>query len=173
MSDTRKPAIFTRRTILVRGLQGGLAGALLGSGPLLAAQSGGSPALDVYKDPTCGCCNGWIEHMRQSGFDPVVHHPDDLNAIKQQHGVQPELQSCHTAVTGAGHVFEGHVPAKFIRQFLAELPADGRGLSAPGMPLGTPGMEMGDSFTPYDVLLMKRDGSVSVFARVEKRADQF
>src|SRR5690606_42091896 len=26
------------------------------------------PTILVYKTPTCGCCNGWIEHLEAAGF---------------------------------------------------------------------------------------------------------
>jgi len=42
----------------------------------------------------------------------------------------------------------------------------------PGMPLGSPGMEMGNRFTPYDIVQMNKDGSSSVFAHVESAAAQ-
>jgi len=60
-------------------------------------------------------------------------------------------------------VIEGHVPASDIERLVAEHP-DAVGLTVPGMPLGSPGMEQGGEFEPYDVLLLKRDGTTSVFA---------
>jgi hypothetical protein len=92
--------------------------------------------------------------------------------VKHDLGVLPEWQSCHTAVTKEGFVFEGHVPAKFIEQFLAAPPEGALGLAVPGMPLGSPGMEMGERFTPYDIVQMNKDGSSRVFARVGSAAAQ-
>ena len=46
------------------------------------------------------------------------------------------------------------------------------GLSVPGMPAGSPGMEMGDRFMPYQVWLLKKDGSAEVFASVNSRDQQ-
>lgn len=147
-------------------------GAALGALTLpLFAQSAAQP-LDVYKEETCGCCVFWIEHMQQNGFASTVHHPRNLNGVKQELGVLPEWQSCHTAVTADGHVFEGHVPARYIIQFLAEPPANALGLAVPGMPLGSPGMEVGGRFTPYDILLMRKDGTASVYANIKSAADQ-
>ncbi|MFM1896470.1 MAG: hypothetical protein RLZZ385_1544 [Pseudomonadota bacterium] len=139
-----------------------------------AATAQASPIpLDVYKDPTCGCCGLWIEHMAAAGFASTVHHPDDLNRVKQELGIPPQLQSCHTAVTAEGYRFEGHVPARFVQQFLAAPPPNSAGLLVPGMPLGSPGMEVGERFTPYDVLLLNRDGSTSVYASLGSAAEQF
>jgi len=84
----------------------------------------------------------------------------------------PRYQSCHTAVSSHGYVFEGHVPARHIKAFLANPPADAIGLAVPGMPLGSPGMEVGSRFDPYEVLLLKKDGSSEVFARVDSPAQQ-
>jgi hypothetical protein len=91
----------------------------------------------------------------------------DLNPIKTQYQIAPRYQSCHTAVSSKGYVFEGHVPARHIKAFLANPPADAIGLAVPGMPLGSPGMKLRDRFDPYEVLLLKKDGSSEVFARVD------
>lgn len=128
--------------------------------------------LGVYKNPSCGCCAGWLEHMDKHGFSTEVHHPQDLNAKKTSLGIKPIHQSCHTSVSAEGYVFEGHVPAKYVEQFLTEKPAGALGLAVPGMPLGSPGMEVGGKFTPYDIVLLKKDGSSEIYATVQSLADQ-
>ena len=70
-------------------------------------------------------------------------------------------------------MFEGHVPSKFIRAFLAAPPKGSLGLSVPGMPVGSPGMEVGDRFMQYQVLLLNKDGSSEVYAEIVSAADQF
>ena len=40
------------------------------AGVPLAAQRGA--AVQVYKDPTCGCCALWVEHLRKAGFTATV-----------------------------------------------------------------------------------------------------
>ena len=144
---------------------------LLGMGSL-TAQSIDDITLNVYKDVNCGCCVGWIDHMHDKGFASKINHPRNLNGVKHDLGVLPEWQSCHTAVTKEGFVFEGHVPAKFIEQFLAAPPEGALGLAVPGMPLGSPGMEMGERFKPYDIVQMNKDGSSRIFARVGSAAAQ-
>ena len=131
-----------------------------------------SIALDVYKSPTCGCCVSWIEHVEKHAFTAKTIHPADLSAEKSQRGIQPMYRSCHTAVSESGYVFEGHVPAKYIQQFLAEKPEGAIGLSVPGMPAGSPGMEVGEMLTPYPVLLLKKDGSSEVYAQIRSFEDQ-
>jgi hypothetical protein len=144
---------------------------LVAAGSALS-QSLTDATLNVYKDENCGCCVGWIDHMQEAGFASKINHPRDLNGVKEDLGVLPKWQSCHTAVTKGGYVFEGHIPAKYIEQFLASPPEGALGLAVPGMPLGSPGMEMGGRFTPYDIVLMNKDGSSSVFAHVPSAAAQ-
>lgn len=130
------------------------------------------PVLEVYKSPTCGCCGRWVAHV-DAAFRATVRHPADLDAVKARLGIAPRYRSCHTAVSERGYVFEGHIPVKYIRQFLADPPEDALGLSVPGMPVGSPGMEMGDRFTPYRVLLLKRDGTSTVYATVADADRQY
>ena len=173
MNSTQKNRSFTRRQVLTTTLTGYAGLAMSGLSSVSIAQSAAAIPLDVYKDPTCGCCANWIDHMQESGFASTVYHPRDLNGLKLEHGIRAELQSCHTAITAEGYAFEGHVPAKFIKQFLANTPANAKGLTAPGMPLGSPGMEVGGRFTPYDVILLNKDGSTSVYASLKSADQQF
>lgn len=99
------------------------------------------PAMVVFRDPTCGCCHKWVEHLTANGFAVTVHDAPSMKAIKARLGVPAELASCHTGEIG-GYVIEGHVPAAAIQRLLAEKP-QGRGLAVPGMPIGSPGMEGG------------------------------
>lgn len=141
--------------------------------PNAVASSTSQVTLDVYKSETCGCCEGWNEHMQDQDFGVTSHHPVDLAAKKQSLGVAPRYQSCHTGVSADGYVFEGHVPAKLVSRFLEEKPEGAIGLAVPGMPVGSPGMEVEDRFAPYDVLLLKEDGSAEVYARMETAQDQY
>ncbi|MBR9884170.1 MAG: DUF411 domain-containing protein [Oceanospirillales bacterium] len=129
--------------------------------------------LELYKSPTCGCCESWSEHAEKHNFVSNVHHPDDLNAVKDELGVAPRFRSCHTAVSPEGYVFEGHVPAKLIQRFLESPPEDALGLAVPGMPAGSPGMEMGDRFQPYPVVLLHKDGSFELYEKIEEQAQQY
>lgn len=110
--------------------------------------------VEVYKSPTCGCCDKWVDHMRDNGF--TVHTKDIGNKeIRQKSGISTSLGSCHTALVN-GYAIEGHVPARDIKRFLRERPK-AVGLSVPDMPHGTPGME-GARSDPYNVLLIKERG---------------
>lgn len=167
IQDIFKARLLMRRRFFASIL--GLIASLLA--PSLSAQSIEDVTLNVYKEPTCGCCVGWIDHMDANGYSSTVHHPQNISIVKAELGLKPEWVSCHTAVTDEGYVFEGHIPEKFIDQFLANPPEGALGLAVPGMPIGGPGMEIGDQFTPYDILLINKDGTHSVFASI-KSADQ-
>ena len=83
--------------------------------------------------------------------------------------ITPEYKSCHTTVSSNGFVFEGHIPSKYIEKFLSEDHPNAIGLTVPGMPLGSPGMDFGDSFMPYDVLILFKDGTSKVYAEVKEK----
>jgi len=125
-------------------------------------------SLLVHKTPTCGCCKMWVKHIEKNGFIANIKEHDDLLEIKDKHKIEPQYRSCHTAVSKDGYIFEGHIPSKYISQFLSEEHPNAIGLSVPGMPLGSPGMEVDDLFTPYDVLILFKDGSSKVFAEVRQ-----
>jgi hypothetical protein len=120
------------------------------------------PTVTVWKSPTCGCCAGWVDHLRESGFAVEVVNVENLAPIKAEHGVGTSLQSCHTARVD-GYTIEGHVPAEDIRRLLERRPAVA-GLAVPGMPIGSPGMEAGDVRERYDVLTFDRAGATTVWA---------
>jgi hypothetical protein len=135
-----------------------LVAALAVAAPLAAEPK---PEIKVYKSPTCGCCEKWVEHLRTEGFAVVTHDVADVMPIKLENGVKPEFSACHTAFVG-GYVVEGHVPASDIRRLLAERPAVA-GLAVPGMPVGSPGME-GPKPVAYEVLSFGAQG-VRVFSK--------
>jgi hypothetical protein len=92
--------------------------AAIGARP--SAQKG--MAIQVFKDPTCGCCSLWVEHLRKAGFTATVTDVEDMTAIKTKHRVPSNARSCHTGLVN-GYVVEGHVPAKDIQRMLTERPA--------------------------------------------------
>lgn len=143
--------------------------------PLAAFAGESSLGLSVYKNAQCGCCGGWIKHMESTGFhiEALNLEATELNATKGRYAIKPLYQSCHTAVFQNKYVFEGHVPAKLIKKFLANIPDRAIGLAVPAMPVGSPGMEMGDRFSPYDVLLLKVDGTHEVYVHIASYEEQF
>ena len=124
--------------------------------------------LLVHKTATCGCCKMWMKHVEKNGFTAYGQDHQNLMKIKEQYNIQPQYRSCHTAVSSDGFIFEGHIPSKYIKQFLSEDHPEAIGLSVPGMPLGSPGMEVEDSFMPYDLLILFKDGTSKIYVEVRQ-----
>ena len=126
----------------------------------------------VYKDPHCGCCKEWISHAEDNGLSATAHDVEDVSVVKERYSVPNEMQSCHTIVTADDYVFEGHVPAKYMAQFLENPPAQAIGLAVPGMPMGSPGMEHQNQFDPYQVIQLNKDGTTEVYANIDSVEQQ-
>jgi hypothetical protein len=71
--------------------------------------------VTVHKDPSCGCCAGWVRHLQQAGFTVKTIESADLDPVKTRLGVPADLAACHTAQIGR-YVIEGHVPAVALRR---------------------------------------------------------
>jgi hypothetical protein len=137
--------------------------ALLGAALLPPAWADEVPLVEVWKSPTCGCCKDWIRHLEAHGFKVRAHDQGNTDA-RAALGIPLAYGSCHTARVG-GYAIEGHVPAREIHRLLKDKPA-AVGLAVPAMPIGSPGMdgpEYGGRKDPYDVLLVRRDGSTGVY----------
>jgi hypothetical protein len=119
-----------------------------------------SEKITVYQSRSCGCCQKWVKHLTNSGFQVESVMMDDVSAVKVENGVTPDLASCHTAKV-AGYVVEGHVPARALRKLLSSKP-NIKGIAVPGMPMGSPGME-GDRVEKYDVISFEENGRQEVF----------
>jgi hypothetical protein len=103
-------SVMTRRSAL-----------LLAAGAAIGATTGSRAAeeriVTVHKDPSCGCCSGWVAHLQQAGFIVRAIETADLDPVKTRLGVPNDLAACHTAQIG-GYVIEGHVPAAALKRFL-------------------------------------------------------
>jgi hypothetical protein len=129
--------------------------------PVFAEPS--APLIEVWKDPSCGCCKDWVKHLETNGFAVRVFETGHT-AMRRQLGIPAQLGTCHTARVG-GYAVEGHVPAREIRRLLKERPT-AVGLAVPAMPVGSPGMdgpEYRGRLDPYDVLLVAQGGRSTVF----------
>ena len=153
-------AFLSRRSLLQVLLTG------LGVGMVpVAAQT--RRALQVYKDPTCGCCALWVTHMRDHGFTATVTDVADMTSIKMKLRVPSTVRSCHTASVD-GYALEGHVPAADVLRLLRDRPKVA-GIGVPGMPIGSPGMEVnGTKPQAFDVLAFDASGKTHVFASHNK-----
>ena len=129
--------------------------------PQLMAQP--QTAVEVWKDPNCGCCKDWVVHLQTNGFAVKVNETGNAKA-RERLRIPVALGSCHTALV-EGYAIEGHVPAADIRRLLKEKPK-AVGLAVPGMPIGSPGMDgplYGARTDAYQVMLVLSDGSARVF----------
>ena len=115
----------------------------------------------MHKNPGCGCCDVWADHLRAFGFTVASTEDSRILEFKAAHGIPGPLMSCHTAVIG-GYFVEGHVPANDILRLLKEKPAQVTGIAVPGMPLGSPGMEHPRP-EDFNTIALLSDGSAYVF----------
>ena len=125
------------------------------------AQAAEPIAIDVYRDPNCGCCEAWIDHLEDNGFSVSDHVVNDMTSVKMEHGIPHRLGSCHTAVID-GKFVEGHVPAADILKLRAQ--PDLIGAAVPGMPIGSPGMEMGERKDAFKVIGVSKAGEERVLS---------
>lgn len=154
-------SLIDRRTLLV-GLCGTAAGLLTLPRP---AAGQPKPTMTVYKDPSCGCCQEWVNHATVHGYRATVIN-SDMGPIKVKYQVPQNLASCHTTLIG-GYVIEGHVPASDVARLLKEKPKGILGLTIPGMPASAPGMD-GKPFQPYTVLTFDAKGQTTVWMKHTK-----
>ena len=86
--------------------------------------------VEVWKDPSCGCCQDWVKHLQDHGFAVKVNQNGN-DAMRAKLGMPEKLASCHTALVG-GYAIEGHVPAADIRRLLKDRAGDARGFARHG-----------------------------------------
>lgn len=138
--------------------------------PAVNAWAANRPTVEVWKDPSCGCCKDWVAILKQSGFEVKTHETGNT-AARARLGIPTKLGSCHTGLID-GYALEGHVPVKDIQRLLREKPA-AVGLAVPGMPIGSPGMD-GPEYQgrkdPYDVLLVLKDGRTQIYQSYRARS---
>lgn len=155
---TKKDTRMRRRHVLA---------ALAATGTTRGAsgQPAGRPLLRVWRDPNCGCCTGWVEHMRAAGFQVEDNLVASAAPVRRMLGIPPDLLSCHAGLI-EGYALEGHVPAQAVLRLLGERPAGLRGLAVPAMPTGSPGMEVpGEPDDTYDVVAFDGTGGRRAYMR--------
>lgn len=110
-----------------------------------AAASAEESTVIVHKDPNCGCCTGWAQHLRDSGFTVRVEETSDLESVRKRLGVPTELAACHNCrscrlLRRRARPRRGHTPtsgraAERPRHrgpgYAARVARDGRGTSQP------------------------------------------
>lgn len=134
-----------------------------------AGQASPDLTITVHKNPGCGCCDLWAEHLEEHGFSVEVTEDAGILDLKEAAGIPGPLYSCHTAFI-AGYFVEGHVPARDILSLLKLKPERVTGLAVPGMPLGSPGMEHPRPQT-FNTIAVLESGDAYIFARHEPGED--
>lgn len=115
----------------------------------------------MHKNPGCGCCDLWAEHLRSHGFTVESIEDPGILGFKADRNIPRPLMACHTAVID-GYFVEGHVPANDILKLLKEKPEHVTGIAVPGMPPGSPGMEHPRPQN-FNTIALLTDGTAYVF----------
>ncbi len=105
----------------------------------------------TYKSPTCGCCGGYVEFLKNQGVQVEVRlfNEPELDTLKDKLAVPKQVRSCHITQI-AGYLVEGHVPLAALEKLLSSRPRL-VGIALPGMPVGVPGMP-GKNTKPHQVV---------------------
>lgn len=132
------------------------AGAAYLTGPSYA----GATEVTLYKNPNCGCCQGYADYLGRNGFTVTVKATYEVEAMSRAAGIPDDFQGCHLSFID-GYVVSGHVPVGTLNKLLSERP-DIKGITLPGMPMGSPGMSgtKDEIFTIYAI----ENAGLKVFA---------
>ena len=152
-----KKTQLSRRQLLI------FASSAIAAAPLVALADDTTNDIHVVKNPQCGCCNAWIEILKDDGFNVTTedHSNSELAVFKSESGIPKDMTSCHTAKIGR-YFIEGHVPASDIKRLIEERP-DALGLAVPAMPYGSPGMGPEEEREAFDVFIIMTNGTAEVF----------
>ena len=155
----KKKILFNRRQCFI------LAASLLITIPSRAPAKKSFANIHVVKDPGCGCCDAWIQILKEAGFNVSTENRSNrlLAQFKIEKKIPKDMVACHTALVGK-YFIEGHVPVKEIKHLITKN-IDALGLSVPGMPYGSPGMGPEKDREAYEVFIIKPDGTSEVFTR--------
>lgn len=122
-----------------------------GAAYLLQTPKAEAQEVKLFKNPQCGCCEGYADYLRANGFTVEVNPTHELVAMSRDAGIPDDFQGCHLAFV-EGYIVSGHVPVNTLKKLLDERP-EIKGVTLPGMPMGSPGMggEKSEPFTIYEV----------------------
>ena len=157
---------LNRRTMLisVAGVGGAaLIGGATGIIPLSAEPAPTRGDVTLYKNPQCGCCEGYADYLRHNGFKVSAVSTNDLTMMGQKYGIPDDMQPCHISLIG-GYVVGGHIPIEAVNRLLSEKPQI-TGISLPGMPEGTPGMP-GNKPGPLQIYEVAKGQQAKLYATV-------
>jgi len=136
-------------TVLFDGAAGAaVVGGAIGGIRLIAEPVPTRGEVTLYKNPQCGCCEGYADYLHHNGFTVKAVSTNDLTVMGQKYGIPDDMQPCHISLIG-GYVVGGHIPMEVINRLLTEKPKI-VGITLLGMPVGTPGMP-GHKPGPLDI----------------------
>jgi len=145
-------------------VQPALIGGAAGIGSLNAEPAANRGQVILYKNPECGCCEGYADHLRQNGFEVSAKATNDLLLIGQKYGIPDDLAPCHISLIGGYVVGRAH-PGRGDQSAAVRKAADNRKSISPGWPEGTPGMP-GTKPGPLDDLRDRQRVRPKVYAIV-------
>src|ERR1700745_2481599 len=94
---------LSRRAVLMALLGGGSGAALIGK-PTGGFGATPEPAdraqVTLYKNPDCGCCEGYADYLRENGFKVTAVPTNDLTVMGEKYGILDSLQPCHISLIG-------------------------------------------------------------------------
>jgi len=157
---------LNRRAVLTSLVGGaGVAALLIGATGVISLNAWAAPSrgdVTLYKNPQCGCCEGYADYLRRNGFNVKAVSTNDLTVMGQKYGIPDDLQPCHISLIG-GYVVGGHIPIEIVDRLLSEKPPI-TGITLPGMPVGTPGMP-GAKIGPLEIYEIGK-GPPKVYATI-------
>jgi hypothetical protein len=153
---------FTKFAMNRRAMLTLLVGATAGIISTSSRAAAENKAVTLYKDPQCGCCEGYADYLRSNGFAVSIVPTHDLPLLDEKYGIPTELSPCHISLIG-GYVVGGHVPIEAVNRLLGEKPPI-TGITLPGMPMGSPGMT-GRKTEPFKIYEIAK-GSPKIYATV-------
>ena len=114
------------RRALMTVLFDGAAGAAVVSGAfggiwLIAEAEPTRGDVALYKNPQCGCCEGYADYLHRNGFKVKAVSTNDLTIMGQKYGIPDDMQPCHISLIG-GYVVGGHIPMEVIDRLLGGRP---------------------------------------------------
>ena len=140
-----------------------------GTGPVPGTRCRACPyAGRVWKDPNCGCCKDWVDHMQANGFKVTVHETGN-NAVRAGLGL-PQSWARATPPWWAATWWKAMCPPAMCAPCCSKAQGPGprrarhaRGFARHGR------RRVWRPPRPYDVLLVAHDGSTRVFKSYNKR----
>lgn len=125
----------------------------------LAPKESEKPQAVLFMPPDCSTCRQYEAYLRNHGFRVQAIEVGDMAAIRARYRI-PRTFEAPQVVIIEGLFFEGHVPARDVRQFLEPRnQGRARGLIVPGTPRGAPGLSSAFA-EPYTVYLVRGGGLI-------------